>query len=227
MLEIYSQYPNVLLLDYTYKTNRYNVPLLNLYGVTLNNKNTVLKCAFLKNEQSKGSIQQSLNYIRDMLKEHNIPLPRVIIYDRAQSLINALNDMPTRTSLRGVPYLLYYQYQNKCVLAQLQKDRHSFGGTYRINGQRINLEGVISVIKEYLVIVQLKTKHKFDELLLKLRNKLEPHQRKFYRYLNSNQFIYKDLYVSVQTNYYIYFGNYTTSRLEGAYASLKRQLQNS
>lgn len=225
IVEIYKQHLDILLLDYTYKTNRYNIPLLNIYSVTSNNKNITLRYAFLKNEQAKGSIKQSLDYIRKMFNNFKILLPRIIVYDRAQSLINALNNPSSR--FKGVPYLLCRQHQNKCVLAQLQKDSYSFKGTYRINGQRINVEGVTKAFKVYLKLINAKTKDEFNKLLQKLYNYQDPYQRNFYYYLNATQFVYKDIYILAQTNRYLYFSNYITLRLEGAYASLKRQLQNS
>lgn len=57
MVEIYRQHPDSLLLDCTYKTNRYNIPLLGLCGVTSNNKNITLDCAFLESEQADGAIK--------------------------------------------------------------------------------------------------------------------------------------------------------------------------
>lgn len=173
MVEIYGQHPDILLLDCTYKTNRYNIPLLNICGVTSNNKNIALGCAFLENEQADGAMKWSLNCIRAMFDEFQIPLPRVIVHDRAQSLINALEE--ESSSFKGVPHLLCRWHQNKCVLAWLQKDGHGFGGTYRINGQRVNSEGVMSGMEIYMALVNSKTEHEFDELLQKLHNRPEQH----------------------------------------------------
>jgi hypothetical protein len=66
---IYKQHPNTLLLDCTYKTTRYNIPLLKFRGVTSNDKNVALGCAFLENEQSKGSMKWSIDCLREMFDD--------------------------------------------------------------------------------------------------------------------------------------------------------------
>jgi hypothetical protein len=66
LVDVYKQHPNTLLLDCTYKTNQYNIPLLNVCGVTSENKNIALGCAFLENEQSEGPMKWSLNCLREM-----------------------------------------------------------------------------------------------------------------------------------------------------------------
>lgn len=117
-----------------------------------------------------------------MFDELQIPLPRVIFQDRAQSLINALDDVDGAFS--DVPHMLCQRYQNKCVLAWLQRESHGFGGTHRIDGQRVNAEGVNSALTDiYYPLVDAKVEDEFEERLWKLYDRQEPHWREFYRYL--------------------------------------------
>jgi len=39
---LYKEYPNILLIDYTYKTNRFRIPLLNIGAVIGNKQHTYI-----------------------------------------------------------------------------------------------------------------------------------------------------------------------------------------
>lgn len=56
IIDLYRRYPDVLLLGYTYKTNKFNLLLLNIYGVTRNNENIPLALIFIENEKADGTM---------------------------------------------------------------------------------------------------------------------------------------------------------------------------
>jgi hypothetical protein len=98
----------------------------------------------------------------------------------------------------------------------------------RIDGQRVNSEGVNNALTEvYHPLVNSKTRDEFDEQLQQLYNSPEAHWRDFDRYLVGAWFVYKALCVTAWTDRHLHFGVHTTSRLEGAQVGLKRWLQNS
>ncbi|KAI5683257.1 hypothetical protein M9H77_04485 [Catharanthus roseus] len=45
-------WPYVLIMDTTYKTNKYNMPLLEVIGMTPTGKNFIVAIAFMRNEQA-------------------------------------------------------------------------------------------------------------------------------------------------------------------------------
>jgi hypothetical protein len=49
-IDLWKKNPDVLLLDCTYKTNRFNMPLLNICGITGNNKTPQFTLCFLSSE---------------------------------------------------------------------------------------------------------------------------------------------------------------------------------
>jgi hypothetical protein len=52
-LHLFELYPEVLLLDCTYQTNRYGLPLLNMVGMTGVKLSFLVGCAFLPSESEK------------------------------------------------------------------------------------------------------------------------------------------------------------------------------
>ncbi len=84
-LRLYSLYPEVLLLDCTYKTNRYGLPLLNMVGMTGVKLSFLVGCAFLRSE-SEEDFQWAL---RNVATHLSVP-PGVVVTDCDYALMNAL-----------------------------------------------------------------------------------------------------------------------------------------
>ena len=80
-------YPYVLVMDCTYKTNRYGLPFLEAVGMTSTNMTFTIAYVFLRNEKEKN-FRWALAQIR-ALYEPGV-LPSVIVTDRELGLINAV-----------------------------------------------------------------------------------------------------------------------------------------
>ena len=65
-IELWKCYSEVLLMDCTYKTNRFNMPLLNIMGSTGLNTSFFIGFAFLSSEMDKDYIW-ALNALKDIM----------------------------------------------------------------------------------------------------------------------------------------------------------------
>ncbi|XP_022027110.1 protein FAR-RED ELONGATED HYPOCOTYL 3-like [Helianthus annuus] len=85
-LTIWQAFPNVVLMDATYKTNKYNLPFFEIVGVTSTNKTFSIAFAFINKEKAN-------NYIwaltRLQLTINDSFCPRVIVTDRDLALMKA------------------------------------------------------------------------------------------------------------------------------------------
>ncbi|KAM4067959.1 MULE transposase [Hirsutella rhossiliensis] len=112
-IELWRRFPNILLLDCTYKTNRFKMPLLNTCGST-SEKTFSVASVFLSGE-AEPQYRWALQCLLDLAAEEGIPLPRVIVTDRELALMNALVSF---SELAPVIHLLCRWHINKNVLAQ-------------------------------------------------------------------------------------------------------------
>lgn len=81
-------YPNILLLDYTYKTNKFDIPLINVLGV--NNIEQLFLIAFtFLNSELKENYLKVVRKVNSLFKEGIFLLIISINYELA--LINAFN----------------------------------------------------------------------------------------------------------------------------------------
>jgi len=85
--EMWRAFPHVLLIDATYKTNKYRFPLVQVIGLTSTSKSVSVAHAFIQKERGDNFIWV-LDRIRDMLE--NCMEPRVIVTDRDLALMNAV-----------------------------------------------------------------------------------------------------------------------------------------
>jgi MULE transposase domain len=89
-IEVYKMHHELLLFDCTYKTNKFNMPVLNICGVTGNKKTAQIALVFLPNEKDPA-YEWALQAHSEMMKEHSIPAPTAVVTDRETALINGLN----------------------------------------------------------------------------------------------------------------------------------------
>lgn len=87
-LEIWRAFPHVLLMDATYSTNRYGMPLLEIVGVTPTNLTFCIAFIYMHKER-----EPNYTWAPDCLKAimDGCMFPRVIVTDRELALMNAYN----------------------------------------------------------------------------------------------------------------------------------------
>ncbi|KAF8388613.1 hypothetical protein HHK36_027290 [Tetracentron sinense] len=106
-------FPNVFLLDCTYKTNRFRLPLLSIVGVTSTDRTFFSAFAFLSSE-TEVSYTWALESFKSVLNPKSLPL--VLVTDRELALINAIKTVfPTSKNL------LCLWHISKNVLANCKK----------------------------------------------------------------------------------------------------------
>jgi hypothetical protein len=114
-LELLSCYHTVLFLDCTYKTNKYNMPLLHFAGVSGNNKTFSAAFCFLA-EENLEYYSWALKTFSSILTSHQIPPPNVLLTDRELALMNAIAEVfPNST------HMLCTWHIDKNILANASK----------------------------------------------------------------------------------------------------------
>nr|CAG8652006.1 14323_t:CDS:1 [Entrophospora candida] len=198
-------YPVVLLLDCTYKTNRYRMPLLNVVGMTSFNT-TFFSCfAFLKDEK-EADYEWALTCISKIF--NGMSHPKVIVTDRELALMNAIGRI-----FPGAHHLLCIWHINKNILAKCK--RHF--ATEEDWTEFIELWKAVTAS-----ITEQDFTTKWNEFLECYASKPNVLQ-----YLQETWILHKECFISAWVDRYLHLGNKATSRVEGAHATLKKYLQSS
>ncbi len=107
-------YPDTLLLDCTYKTNKYKMPLLDIIGVDACHRSFCIAFAFLSSEGEEDYLWV-LDGLKSIYKDRNTRLLSVILTDRCLACMNAVS-----TCFPDSISLLCLWHANKAVLRNCQ-----------------------------------------------------------------------------------------------------------
>jgi hypothetical protein len=103
-------YPDILVLDCTYKTNKCGMPLLDMIGVDASQRSFCIAFAFLAGESEQDFVW-ALDRPKSLYEIGHARFPSVVLTDRCLACINAIpTAFPSATSL------LCLWHANKAVL---------------------------------------------------------------------------------------------------------------
>lgn len=221
-VEVFKQNPDVVLMDCTYRTNTFNMPLLNMVGVTGMNTTIHLAQAFLRGEE-QGDYEWALLQLKSLLHARDIEHPQVIFVDRDLALLNALErvfprtpvllclwyivkDVETHARHHGFPQVVDQEKSTSRTPKWKDSDDHrAFCNTF-IALTRAPMEEVYELRRSYLHQMHHGEAIYIDEVWLD---------------------IWKRRIVRCWTNSVLHFGQQATSRVEGYHAALKLWLRTS
>jgi hypothetical protein len=106
--------PDVLVMDCTYKTNKFRMPLLSICGVSPLKKAFQVAAVFLDGE-SERQYAWALEALFSYISESSCDLPRCIVTDRDLGLLRALKNSEIGSK---IPHLLCRWHVNMNVLAK-------------------------------------------------------------------------------------------------------------
>ncbi|XP_012850801.1 PREDICTED: uncharacterized protein LOC105970510 [Erythranthe guttata] len=206
-VELLSKFPYVLLLDSTYKTNQYKLPLLEIVGVTPVGKNFTVAVAFLRHEN-----EDHYTWVLQKLKRLSPPqtLPSAIVTDRELGPIKALeNVFPT------VPHLLCLWHINMNVGRRASR---CLGNSRR--------RGTAFVLGTWQTLVKSVSEEDFAMNYTALLDEYANYPD-LIEYLQYTWLVYKEKFVKAWTDLIFHLGNTSTSRVESNHRALKRWLESS
>ncbi|XP_071699208.1 protein FAR1-RELATED SEQUENCE 5-like [Rutidosis leptorrhynchoides] len=201
-IKLAKTFSDTFVMDCTYKTNRYHMPLLDIIGVSCFNTSFYSGFAFLEREDEESYIW-ALNAFKKILGSEN--QPSVIMTDRELALMNAISKVfPAATNLLCVWHI------EKNVLANCKKH---FKREAEFDIFMSSWKNVIYSITEAIFL------NNWWEFKLSYEVKKEAID-----YITNIWLPWKEKFVSAWTEKYLHFGNRTSSRAEGAHAKLKMYL---
>ncbi|XP_023754932.2 protein FAR1-RELATED SEQUENCE 5-like [Lactuca sativa] len=201
--KIWRALPHVLIIDATYKTNKYNKPLVQIVGVTSTQKTFSIVFAFIHREK-EANYTWVLNCLNSTLD--TCMHPRVIITDRELALIKACETIfpdAARLLCRWHIEQNILKHCNKMIT--LEDDRRSFRSLWNL---LIDSPTLMDYTENYMRLQLMLIKY--------------PRVLKYIEDTWLNK--YKEMFVSVWIDQHLNFGNNTTNRVESAHANLKRFL---
>jgi hypothetical protein len=197
-----NQYNRVFLLDCTYKTNRYKMPLLHIIGLSPSNSSYSIALCFMQNEQEE-SYKWTLRTFFSWLDP--LPFPPVLCTDRDLALLGAIKAICPKS-----PHLLCVWHINKNVLA---KTKQYFSSN----------EEFEAFIQSWKSLINSTTEVEYKDQLAKFETRFS-HTPASLRYVKQTWLTYKEMFIRAWIGQYLHLGNWATSRVEGSHAVLKKHI---
>ncbi len=207
-------YPDILLLDCTYKTNKYGMPLFDMIGVDACQRSFCIAFAFLSGETEQDYLW-ALDRLRSLYELSDTRLPSVILTDRCMACMNAI-----ATCFPSSASLLCLWHANKAVLRNCQP---AF-----VHQQQQGTEAWNSFYEFWHSIMRSPDEETYHKRLQEFKQEYLPRNIKEVGYLKITWLdLYKEKIVKAWVDQYPHFGNIATSRVEGIHALLKGHLKTS
>lgn len=188
--EMLRAFPRLLLMDSTYKTNRYHYPLLQIVGVT--STELTFSAAFALMESEK---EANYTWVLEKLKGIMDPdvVPAVIVTDRELALMNAISKVFPHAT-----HLLCRWHISKNIFANCKK--------------MFDAKKWEEFILSWNVLVISESVAQYDECLSNLKDKFEMFPKAL-AYVEKNWLApYKERFVGAWTDKVMHFGHLTSNR---------------
>jgi hypothetical protein len=206
-VKLFHTFPIVVIIDSTYKTNRYRLPLLEMVGVTSTDLTYSIAFAYLESERADNFVW-ALGCLRSLIATED-GVPQVIVTDRDMALLNAVTEVfPTSRNLL-CQFHINKNVKAKCKTMVNKKDVWDMvlnGWQFLVDSP--TLEDYDSRLENFQIVC--KGFQGFVEYVM--NTWLNPHKEKF---------------VHAWIDRVMHLGNTTTNRVESAHSKLKKMLRDS
>ena len=204
-IEFIANNGSVMFFDCTYKTNRYNMPLLHIVAVTPFNTTMSIGFSFLSGEK-KEDYDKAFKHLSEIFGEFFCP--HVVISDRELALIANFE-----TYLSNSKHILCRWHINKNIVAKCKR-------FFTVDD---NLDAFMSDCNN---LWNSENEDLFNENWNKMQSIWKKHSGAI-NYLLKTWIPWKESIVDFWIDRHMHLGNSTSSRIEGAHSALKKHLPSS
>jgi hypothetical protein len=211
------EHPDVIMLDCTYKTNKFNMPFLHIVGITSMNTTYDIAYCLLPNEE-EVSYNFAITGLRLLLETEAERSPRIFITDHEIALKNSL-----KAHFPEVP-------QRACLwhlMNNLEVKVHEIWGSNRAApGQEDEFKELKDeFLARFQLIVDAQDQGVFELLYRKLKEDYAQLPA-LLAYIEDSMMPWQHEWAEYICRYMPSFGQRTTSRLEGSHCHMKKALIN-
>ena len=205
--EILSKNSEVIIMDCTYKTNKYRMPLLVIMGSTALGTSFYIAFAFLDGEEELD-FNWVIEQLKELYSELDLKDPIVIVTDRDLALMNAISiNYPNTVNILCVWHINRNVLKNCKAAFDTQQEWEEF-------------------LAAWHEVVYASTSAEHEEAWQSLKAKYHDEHEEEVEYLRTIWLDeYKERFCKAWTNEVLHFNSLTTSRVEGGHRVLKSVLK--
>src|SRR3954454_21153651 len=220
-IELFKRYPEILLLDCTYNTNRFNMPLLNIMGTTALGTSFFVSFAFLTGETNDDYLWV-IKELKTLIRGEEILDPSVVVTDCELALINALKEV-----FLWSQNLLCEWHISKAVLTYIKHerifksmvDRQEEG--WKEDQEKEQEDKFLACFSS---LIASPSESIYQSQLDRLLKSYEQYNQLLQYLINIWITPWVSNFIRCYADQHYHFGNRATSRIEGGHSILKTYL---
>jgi len=225
-VKLFNNFPTVLIMDSTYKTNLYRMPLFEIVGVTSTYLTYLVGFAFMTSEK-EDNFTWALQMLLKLLGP-NSDMPKVVVTDRDTDMMNVVANV-----LLDISAILCYFHVGKNVRSRIITDCKVKQNVVVVDGQKKIVDEekhsklVDTIFDAWEKLVESLTQELYAGNLLEFQDACKDYL-KFLHYVETTILKpFKDKLVRAWTDLVLHLGCRTTNRVEGAHGVVKEYLSTS
>ncbi|RKK07652.1 hypothetical protein BFJ66_g17655 [Fusarium oxysporum f. sp. cepae] len=217
-IEFTRSYPEILIVDCTYKTNKFKMPLLDMVGVDASGNTFCIAFAYLSGEE-EDDFTWAFQQLRTLYDANGIRHPSVVLTDRCLACMNAV---VTLLCFPSAKVMLCLWHINKAV------QTFCMGGFTEGKDDQQGREAWKEFYDAWHNLIASKSQAIYDERLKALLLQYTHTHPKEVNYLLTIWLNpHKGKFVKAFVNEHLHLNQFVTSRVEGIHALLKSHLKSS
>ncbi len=218
-LHLFLLYPEVLLLDCTYQTNRYGLPLLNMVGMTGVKLSFLVACAFLRSES-----EEDYRWVLERLALHIPSSPGVVVTDCDHALMNALGGVFPASFLILCRWHVRRSVQARCKShfpSRRASSRRVRGASSSLLQTTVGESAVKDFMEDWDAVVYAESVQSYRTKWQRLQSTYR-REASLIGYLRNTWLPLKEHFMAPWVDEHLHLGATETSRVEGFHAVLKQ-----
>jgi len=222
-------FPTVLVMDSTYKTNFYRMPLFEIVGVTSTNMTYAVDFVFLSFDQ-KDYFTWALEMLVGLLSSE-LNMPKVVVTDMNNALINVIPKVLHETYTILCYVHIGKNVNSKCItdcrLKVKPRDAKVDEKEVKEEKEQKHSDDVDKIMSAWKDLVESPIEDSYASVLLRFKDVCKPFP-KFLAYVETTILnLVKEKFVRAWTNKVLHLGCRTTNVVESAHGKLKKYLWSS
>jgi len=217
-VKLFNNFPTVLVMDSTYKTNMYKMPMFEIVGVTSTNLTYSVGFGFVTHEKEENFVWV-LQMMRKLLTLKT-NMSKVVVTDRDTTLMNVVANVLTESYAMNCYFHVKKNVKARCILDY----RYPLG---KKDEKEVKHGDVVKkIMSAWKIIVESPTQELYANALVGFQDVCSDFPI-FLTYAMATLDEVKEKIVRAWTDHVLHLGCRTTNRVESIHALVKKYLSNS
>jgi len=217
-VKLFNNFSTVLVMDSTYKTNMYKMPMFEVVRVTSTDLTYLVGFGFVTHEKEEKFVWVLKMWHKLLMSKMN--MPKVIVTDKDMSLMKAVGNVFPESYAMNCYFHVQANVKQRCIL----DCKYPLG---KKDGKEVKPRDVVKkVMRAWKAMVESPTQELYANALVEFQDRCSDFPL-FLNYAMTTLKEVKEKIVRVWTYYVLHLGCRTTNRVESAHALVKKYLDNS